>query len=420
MAVHAQNGDTLLSYALEPDFLTVSTPSKDSPGELHITVEVKDASVFCQSITIRLPIGEETEDLTADKAVTFSSEETGGGPGGWEGRLRLEDGDSVLAITFTPFLVSRLDSGWKLTMRIAGFKVNQREGSAVIGATERTSPTNGQFEDRSPVPPLRMDKFPDGFFMRNLMPDRIMVENGERVQLDWDTSRGPNTTYRMYWDRESEPVSNTIKWLSPPLERSTGFMLQATVAIGNNRTLTHTLTTAVMVANQDLTTRDVTVHRTLDIGNGPGTATTNLGFTTVPAGALPPVRYLPSNMTDGDRNTYYWSNLHPKTGDWVQIDLGSQRDITDIDLCLGIDTGQYTLPTCTLESSADSTTWTHYDTIPAGRPEYCGTTARTARYLRLTMTNPQAYRIAIRSFDITTTPAAPPSPPTAPPSTRAR
>ncbi|MEV7356374.1 discoidin domain-containing protein [Kitasatospora sp. NPDC091276] len=109
-------------------------------------------------------------------------------------------------------------------------------------------------------------------------------------------------------------------------------------------------------------------------------------------------------MTDGNLDTYYWSARTPEFNDWIQIDLGSQRDITKIDIYLGKPDGSFTLPDCNLESSTDGTNWTHYAPVVAYQSEYHGTTARTARYMRLRMLISRSTRIAIRSFRITTKP----------------
>lgn len=107
-------------------------------------------------------------------------------------------------------------------------------------------------------------------------------------------------------------------------------------------------------------------------------------------------------MTDGNLDTYYWSARTPEFNDWIQIDLGSQRDITKIDIYLGKPDGSFTLPDCNLESSTDGTNWTHYAPVVAYQSEYRGTTARTTRYMRLRILISRSTRIAIRSFQITT------------------
>ncbi|MBL1102584.1 discoidin domain-containing protein [Streptomyces coffeae] len=387
----------LLTYALEPKLLPVSTPIKPSPGKLEIAATAA-GDVYCDSITIRIPIGPGEEDLTTDKTITARLESDNPGvPDAWPVEQRLEAGDTILAVRFQPNLTVRILAGTRLTLHIADFDVNEEIGTAQITITELTSPTStGPYPERTTS--REVNKGPAGFYLRNLAPDHIAVENGEAVVLTWETSGG--TTYRMYWDHLSEALSiGDTAWRSPALTRTTGFMLQASAETRSGRSLIlQTLTTAVTVTNQDLAARDLAVNGTLDIGNGPGTATTNLGFSTDEHG----VKHLPSSMTDGNRNTYYWSALHPKVDDWVMVDLGSERQITKIEIYFGATTG-FTLPSCDLQHSTDRTQWHKHTTIPAGRPEYTsGTIAQTARYVRLKMNAAQTYRIAIRSFEITT------------------
>ncbi|MEU9125443.1 discoidin domain-containing protein [Streptomyces sp. NPDC048506] len=393
------NEPPLLSYALEPKSISVSTPTKPSPGKLEIAA-IADTPVYCDGFVIRIPIGTGEEDLTTDKTITARLESDNPSvPDAWPHEERLEENDTILAVHFEPNAAVQISAGTRLTLHIADFDVNEEIGTAHITITELTSPTSS-----GPYPPRttshEVNKTPPGFYLRNLTPDHIAVDNGDSVLLTWETSHGTN--YRMYWDDLSEPLSiNDTAWRSPALTRTTGFMLQASVNTRSGRALIlHTLTTAVTVINADLTARDIAVNGTLDIGNGPGTATTNLGFTTDEHG----VRHLPSSMTDGNRDTYYWSALHPKVDDWVMVDLGGERQITKIEIYFGATTG-YTLPSCDLEYSTNRTQWHKHTTIPAGRTDYkSGAIAWTARYVHLKMNAAQGHRIAIRSFEITTEP----------------
>ncbi|WP_149183103.1 discoidin domain-containing protein [Streptomyces sp. TRM49041] len=390
----------LLSYALEPKSIAVSTPTKPKPGKLGI-VAIADTDVYCDGIIIKIPIGTGEEDLTTDKTITARLESDNESvPDAWPYEEKLEADGSVLAVEFTPNAAVRIPAGTTLTLHIADFDINEEVGTAQITITELTSPTSG-----GPYPPRttsrEVKKTPPGFYLSNFTPDHIAVDNGDSVVLTWDTSGGTN--YRMYWDDLSEPLStDDTAWRSPALTRTTGFMLQASVNTRSGRSLIlHTLTTAVTVTNQDIAARDIAVNGTLDIGNGPGTATTHpsLGFAD-----LDGTRHLPSAMTDGSRNTYWRSAGLGHVNSWVQIDLGSERDITMVDMYLGAPDGLFDLNTCVLESSTNGTSWSTYASIAAYAKEYHGTIARTARYMRLKLTAGRSTPIAIRSFEITTTP----------------
>ncbi|MET8623820.1 discoidin domain-containing protein [Kitasatospora sp. NPDC004669] len=403
MAVRALATDTLLTYEVEtePDPLNVSTPSRPIPGTLIFTISNKDAAVSCRSITFKIPIGDGANDLaelTSPEGI--GTVPVGEGAGDWKTRKELQENGTVLAVELTPQIAPIvLPTDWWLTLRVTGFTVNRVEGAVTIGVTEVTT---------SGTKPTTLDpviKAPHDFYLRNLTPTPLLVDNGATVTLTWQTGGGDNRTkYTMFWDRESEPVAGT-SWTSPPLHQSTGFMLQAEITTPGGATLTHTLTTTATVAPQDLTTRDLVVNRTLDIGNGPGTATTNLGFSTSADGT----RHLPTSMVDGNPNTYWWSANHPQANDWVQIDLGSERTLTKVDLLLGKPDGSFRLPEFALECAKEDKRWTqHGGLITQGRADYSATLSVTARYVRLRMTRAHTggstYRVAIRSFDITTVP----------------
>jgi hyaluronoglucosaminidase len=57
-----------------------------------------------------------------------------------------------------------------------------------------------------------------------------------------------------------------------------------------------------------------------------------------PAGATSLTAYQdnsPGRMTDGDPGTYFWSNGAPGAGDWVGVDFGETRPISDVAVLMG-------------------------------------------------------------------------------------
>lgn len=127
-----------------------------------------------------------------------------------------------------------------------------------------------------------------------------------------------------------------------------------------------------------------------------GTASTNMGTW---AGNNP------SNMTDGDFSTFYWSNQAPAKGDYVQVALGAVKSVgsvaihqADSDTVAGD-----MLYHADLQYSANGTDWTtaaHFDNAPL--VSYSFPSSVKARYLRLVATdvNPGGKWVKVREFQV--------------------
>ncbi|MGY5137600.1 hypothetical protein ACWGJW_35350 [Streptomyces nigrescens] len=236
--------DSLLSYTIEPDPnpLTVKDPD---PGRLDIKVGLGNSGpAYCKSVTIRIPIGAGASALTENRAQLTSAIV---GASGWTARPGFADG-TWQVFEFVPERPVQVTGSSAVTLVVSQIEVNDSVGEAGIEIIEETSPTNGSF---TPKPTeASVTKFPAEFVFRNFRPTKIMVCNGEKAVLKWDGS--PDAAYTMFWDRNSQDVSQVREWPTPePLTAPTGFMLQATVTAGG-QTLTHTLTTVVMVERPDL------------------------------------------------------------------------------------------------------------------------------------------------------------------------
>lgn len=109
-------------------------------------------------------------------------------------------------------------------------------------------------------------------------------------------------------------------------------------------------------------------------------------------------------MFDNDSTTYYTSGIAQKAGDWIGIDLGSVRNISDISILQGrnsVDDVDY-FDHALLECSEDGTAWTplskelkkQYVILWNGEPV-------KARYVRLKrLESARTNYAAIRSFDV--------------------
>ncbi|MER0483590.1 hypothetical protein ABR737_35545 [Streptomyces sp. Edi2] len=238
--------DSLLSYTIEPDPnpLTVSTAKDPVCGRLDITVGLGDSGpAYCKSVKVRIPIGAGDSSLTENRAQLTSAIV---GASGWTARPGFADG-TWQVFEFVPQRPVQV-TGSAVTLVVSQIEVNKTVGEADIEIIEETSPTNGSFTSKTTE--ACVTKFPAEFVFRNFRPTKVMVCNGEKAVLKWDGSA--DAAYTMFWDRNSQDVSNVREWTTPqPLTAPTGFMLQATVTAGG-QTLTHTLTTVVMVERPDL------------------------------------------------------------------------------------------------------------------------------------------------------------------------
>lgn len=216
--------DSLLSYTIEPDPnpLTVSTAKDPVVGRLDITVGLGNSGpAYCKSVTVRIPIGAGASALTENRAQLTSAVV---GASGWTPRPGFADG-TWQVFEFVPERPVQV-TGRAVTLVVSQIEVNTTVGEADIEIIEETSPTNGSF---TPKPTeASVTKFPAEFVFRNFRPTKIMVCNGEHAVLKWDGSA--DAAYTMFWDRNSQDVSNVREWTTPqPLTAPTGFMLQATV-----------------------------------------------------------------------------------------------------------------------------------------------------------------------------------------------
>lgn len=107
-------------------------------------------------------------------------------------------------------------------------------------------------------------------------------------------------------------------------------------------------------------------------------------------------------MTDGDDSTYFWSSAAAAKGDWVGVDLGAQRPLSDVTVTMGKSGSESDyLHQGVLEYSSDNSTWHELGsfkdlpTVTAKAP--AGT---TARYVRARATADQTNWVVVREFHV--------------------
>ena len=115
--------------------------------------------------------------------------------------------------------------------------------------------------------------------------------------------------------------------------------------------------------------------------------------------------YRVGNMVDGDPGTLYWSNRAGRTGDWVQVDLGSVQEVGSVAVHQSdgdTETGDMFYD-AVLEYSTDRSTWSRAGTFNASPlAKYSFADPVQARYVRLRATgdNPGGQWVKIREFQV--------------------
>ncbi|MFI1184218.1 discoidin domain-containing protein [Streptomyces sp. NPDC020799] len=141
------------------------------------------------------------------------------------------------------------------------------------------------------------------------------------------------------------------------------------------------------------------------------TAPREVSISTNPAlGTWDPATHPLTDLADDNLSTYWLSKEHAKNGAWVMIDLGEPQTVSRIDIYPGAPTGQWTAPAGTLEHTLDTNSnWQPLTTTDSGAKEIhypqpnIPFTPFTTRYIRLRLTADQEFRMALRSFTVTTT-----------------
>ncbi|WP_037568757.1 beta-N-acetylglucosaminidase domain-containing protein [Phaeacidiphilus oryzae] len=130
----------------------------------------------------------------------------------------------------------------------------------------------------------------------------------------------------------------------------------------------------------------------------------------LPTTSLSPYQtYAAANYTDGDPATYFWSDAAPAVGDYVGVDLGTARPISDVDVTMAKSgsPNDY-IHHGTLEYSADGTGWHPLgDFTDAPEVKATAPAGTTARYVRLRVTAAQDYWVVVDEFAVHSTLAAP-------------
>ncbi|UQI45951.1 discoidin domain-containing protein [Streptomyces sp. HU2014] len=123
------------------------------------------------------------------------------------------------------------------------------------------------------------------------------------------------------------------------------------------------------------------------------------GPPTAAASATPQAGQPASAMADGDPTTAYESAEPPAVGDWVRLDMHTERLVEAIDILLGRVDGSLTPVATDLEASIDGEQWTVLASYAqVAEIHHTPETPLTTRFLRLRHTGPAAGPCTVREF----------------------
>ncbi|MGW4119146.1 hypothetical protein [Nocardia sp. NPDC004711] len=374
----------------DPDPARVS-PSSGDPERADLVLVGSRRSgvgVECRKITIMVPVGTNSPDLTPDIASIspqISLEN-------WSPRTDA----TAKTITFTtPSGSSVITRDEGVTIQLMGARINEVVGSAPLRIDMEWRETG--FGDDEPWETgsvtFNVGKFPPSFRLDNFMAERLIIDNGDSVKLNWEVN-GASSLKLLYDGGEFNVMGETTKTMDN-VTRTTVFYLRGTVQVGNN-TVERTLATTVTVRIPDLVVGNLMVQGQFLIQAEPMRAVVSPVL-----GADP--NHPPELMLDDNLDTYYLSQHLPVPLMPVQVHFGRTLNVRTVDLYFGDGTGRY-LPNGARLSLFDVVTLTWRDCGTFGsQPEYhYATDTNDARYtmLQINTIGISLYRLAIRGIVI--------------------
>jgi hyaluronoglucosaminidase len=111
----------------------------------------------------------------------------------------------------------------------------------------------------------------------------------------------------------------------------------------------------------------------------------------------------PDHFLDGDRGTHFASDVAPNAGDYVQVDLRTERPIGEVAVLMAYENAPNDyLKSGVLEYSVDGSTWSELARGDSAEVRATAPVGATARYVRYRATSDNApYWLAVREFDVT-------------------
>ncbi|MFK0202608.1 hypothetical protein [Streptomyces lavendulae] len=297
------SGPLRLDYTLStvPARLRVSTATQDKLGRLDVTVTggTTSSPLFCEQITITLPIGPGPTQLTEAAPDVIAPEVTGGTSpiqgGTWDPAESSPSG-TLRTFTFTPRRdEARFDGTWTLKLSLTDIPLNRQPGDAPITITESTRTTDGNYGPREETMPIT--KSPPEFVFTDFRPENIAVTRTQNVKLFWVCEGDADATFTLFWtgNTNGESIAKNIRTWPPAgrnvtITKDTSFMLRAKTKNLSGTDEYHYQTIVINCTNPDLTANTLNVTNgtnlnTLAVTNGTNLNTlTNTGRISALAG----------------------------------------------------------------------------------------------------------------------------------------
>ncbi|MFD9302996.1 discoidin domain-containing protein [Streptomyces sp. NPDC060048] len=441
--------DPLLSYTVSttPSPLKASPENPQAPeeiGEIVISVARQSGTpADVEWIRVKVPAGTMAPDLATDlNKISPRISLTG-----WTVRLDASAKEFVCAPAGSNAPIGP-DTGF--TIQLSDIPISRKVGTAPITVTERSRTGSSAFQNRPSV--FNLGKFPADFYLRNLLCEPSIINNGGDIKLTWE--RSANATYELLYGDVNRDVTNRTSLDLEGIKTDTTFYLRATTGDPTNPVI-RILSTQVTVIKPDLDIGNLTVNGNVIakgnvtiatgkqlaapkiVGNGgdievgsrlrqtsggisvdsggltvQGSATISGGLTAttmtarntltvgLPAASAFPesnTSATPDKMLDGQDDTFYQSRLLPRTGDWAMIELKDTKTVTRVQIVPSHDAGLVGR----VETSLDKSTWTPLGDYTRGGFDLTIPNGRAARYVRLLVTTNQLVVFQIRHFIVT-------------------
>ncbi|MEV4442127.1 hypothetical protein AB0K09_24600 [Streptomyces sp. NPDC049577] len=249
--------EPLLSFEIttSPDPLKASPENPSAPlekGELIIVGSRRHRDpADVESIRVKVPAGTMSPDLATDLGQVNHRISLPG----WTSRLDTTRQEFVFEPTAG---YATIDANTGFTIQLSQIPISRKVGASPIDVTERSRTGNSAFQPRTTQ--FSVGKFPPDFYLRNLICNPLVIDNGGQVTLTWE--RSANAEYQLLYGATCLDVTNETRRIITDVRSDTTFYLIGTVSTGAE-TVKRILSTGVTVIKPDLEIGNLTVHGTV-------------------------------------------------------------------------------------------------------------------------------------------------------------
>ncbi|MFF3002338.1 hypothetical protein ACFVTF_05955 [Kitasatospora sp. NPDC057940] len=244
-----------------PDPVRISPSNSDPARADFILVGSRRSTlaIDCRKITINIPTGPNSPDLTSD----LNSATAQISLPGWTATTNT----TAKTITFTPTSGhATIGRGDGVTLQLMGLRINTVVGSSPLRIDVEWAESGDDYWSTDSLT-IDVGKFPADFVLRNFISEQFVIENGGSVKLNWEASGA--SSLKLLYDVAEVNVLNQSTYTVNNVRHSTVFYLRATVQSGTDtveRILSATVTVRIpdlevanLVVNGTITAKEVTV-----------------------------------------------------------------------------------------------------------------------------------------------------------------